>query len=258
VLFRSVPIVPSGSGAPAIPVDRAKPTESAFHPTDKFVFPVPAVPSGTNPVVPHHRDDTMMNLTTTAAAAVLGGALLAAEKASSAPVFAPAAAIPVPGAIQLKGDEKSDVEKLKTDLAAANEKIKKLEEQVKTLTDLLTGKRSVGELVDPTAPGAVEEVKRLKDKIASMQNEINSLKSQTVLRPAAVPEVKPKGVVRIVNEYPVEISMVVNERSYKVAPGTKLDVDIPAGDFSYHLLQAAAPPTKSVIKDKETVTLRIK
>jgi hypothetical protein len=260
----AVPIVPGGgSGVPAIPVDRPKATDSAFHPTDKFVFPVPAVPSGTNPIVPHHRDDTMFNLTTTAAVAVLGGALLAAEKASAAPVVPPSAVLPVPGALQLKGDEKSDVEKLKTDLAAANEKIKKLEDQVKALTELLTGKRSsIGELVDPTAPGAVEEVKRLRDKIAAMQKEIDALKSQTVLRPpgvpAVAPEAKPKGVVKIVNEYPVEISMVVNEKSYRIAPGTKLDVEVPAGDFSYQLLQSGAGTTKSVIKDKETVTLRIK
>lgn len=257
----AVPIVPGGTGheTHAIPVERAKAPEAAFNPTDKFVFPVPAVPSGANPTVPHHRDDTMLNLTTTAAAAVLGGALLAAEKASAAPVIPPAPMIAVPGAIQLKGDEKSDVEKLKTDLAAANEKIKKLEDQVKALTDLLTGKRDgIGILADPTNPGAVEEVKRLKDKIASMQKEIDSLKTQTVLRPAAVPEVKPKGVVRIVNEYPVEISMVVNEKSYHIKPGAKLDVDVPAGDFTYQLLQSGAAATKSVIKDKETVTLRIK
>ena len=40
--------------------------------------------------------------------------------------------------------------------------------------------------------------------------------------------------------------------------GTKLDVEVPAGDFTYHLLQSGAAPTKSAIKDKETVTLRIK
>ena len=201
----------------------------------------------------------MLNLTTTAAVAVLGGALLAGEKASAAPIVPSAPLIPAPAAVPLRADEKSDVDKLKTDLAAANEKIKKLEEQVKALTDLLTGKRDgIGILADPTNPGAVEEVKRLKDKIASMQKELDSLKSQTVLRPAVGPEVKPKGTVKIVNEYPVEIRMVVNDKSYHVAPNTKLDVEVPAGDFTYQLLQSGAAATKSVIKDKETVTLRIK
>jgi hypothetical protein len=66
--------------------------------------------------------------------------------------------------------------------------------------------------------------------------------------------------VKIINEYPVEIAMVINgaSPSYRVAPGTTLDVEVPAGDFTYQLLQSGAPATKSTIKDKETVKLRIK
>src|SRR5262249_3614590 len=154
------------------------------------------------------RDDNMAKLTTTAAFAVLGGALLAAEKATALPV----PALPTPRAG--KNDDKTDLEKLKTAPTAANKKIEDLENAVKRLTELLIGKKDELGLTVPTEPGAVEEVKRLKDKIAALEKELNTLKSQTTaLRPSVggpgVPEVKPKGIVRIVNEYPVEISMVV-------------------------------------------------
>ena len=64
--------------------------------------------------------------------------------------------------------------------------------------------------------------------------------------------------MKVVNEYPVEISMVINDKSHRIAPGKVLEVKVPAGDFSYQLLQSGAAATRSAIKDKETVTLRIK
>jgi hypothetical protein len=234
-------------------VDRPKPSEPKFGTTDKFVFPIPVKPVTPEPAVPTTRDDTMSTLSSTAAFAVLGGAIFAIEKANAFPI------VPAPGML-VKADEKLDIEKLKTDLAAANKKIEELEKDIKRLTELLTGKRDkTGILIDPNAPGAVDDVKALKDKIAALEKEISSLKTQTSLKPSVgAPPVARKGIVRIVNEYPVEISMVVNAKSYQIAPGTKLDVDVPAGEFSYQLLQSGAGVTKSIIKDKETVTLRIK
>jgi hypothetical protein len=244
---------------PGTVVDRPKPVDSNFGSADKFVFPVPVKPVIPNPAVPTPRDDTMSStLSTTAAFAVLGGAIFAIEKANAFPTLPPSAVVPTPGLL-VKADDKMDIDKLKTDLTAANKKIEDLEKQVNRLTDLLTGKREGGILVNPNAPGAVDDVKALKDKIAALEKEISSLKTQTSLRPTVtVPEAKPKGIVKVVNEYPVEISMVINDKSYRVAPNTKLDVEVPAGDFSYQLLQSGAAVTKSVIKDKETVTLRIK
>lgn len=251
----AVPVVPPGPGVPGRPVGLPKAPEPSFGASDKDVFPIkPVVP---DPRVPHKRDDTMLNLTTTAAFAFLGGAMLAVEKANVPPAVPPVGAVPAPPSVPLKAD--ADTEKLKRDLEAANKKIEELEKQVKRLTELLTGKKDeLGLLVNPKEPGAVEDVKALKDKIAALEKELSTLKAQTVLKPAIVPDTKPKGVVKVVNEYPVEISMVINDKSYRVAPGTKLDVEVPAGDFTYQLLQSGAAATRSVIKDKETVTLRIK
>ncbi len=50
-----------------------------------------------------------------------------------------------------------------------------------------------------------------------------------------VPE-KTTGTVKIINEYPVEIPIIVNTTSYRVAPNKVLDVEVPAGDFSYQLI----------------------
>jgi hypothetical protein len=246
------PVGGSGREVPGTPVDRAKPPAAPFGMTDKFVFPLPTP----HPLVPHHRDDTMLHVSTTAAFAFLSGALFAAEQAKAMPpAIPPGALIPIPGTV--RADDKADLEKLKKDLEASNKKVEELEKQVKKLTELLTGKREGGILVDPTAPGAVDDVKAMKDKIAALEKELAALKTQTALKPPIQPEAK-KGIVRVVNEYPVEITMLINEKTYRVAAGSKLEVEVPAGEFTYQLLQSGQPATKSVIKDKEPVTLRIK
>ena len=263
----AVPIVPGVTAreTPGTVVDRPKPPEPNFGTSDKFVFPLPVKPPAPNPLVPHQRDDTMFKLTTTAALAVLGGAMLAGDKAAALPAVPPSQVIPVPGpglGLLVKADDKTDIENLKKDLKDANKKIEELEKDVKKLTELLGGKREAGVLVDPNAPGAVAEVKKLKDDIFKLQQELDTLKkTQTALKPLVVaPEVKPKGIVKIINEYPVEITMMINDKAptYRVAPGATLEVEVPAGEFTYQLLQSGAPATRSVIKDKEVVKLRIK
>lgn len=249
-----------GREAPGTTVDRPKPADPSFGSTDKFVFPVP---TGSNPLALTPRDPAMLNLKHAAAVAVLGGAMLGAEQARSAalvPSLPPVnPVVPMVPAAPVNADDKETTDKLKKDLDTANDKIKTLEKQVAKLTELLTGKRDSDGTVLPSDPGAVEEIKRLRNRIADLEGEIKTLRTQTVQKPAIVtPEAKPKGVVRVVNEYPVEISMVINDKSHRIAPNTKLDVEVPAGDFSYQLLQSGAPATRSVIKDKETVTLRIK
>ena len=247
------PLNPGGREVPATTVDRPKPSEPPFGTTDKFVFPAPS----SNPLSLTPREAAMLNLKHTAALAVIGGALFTAENARSAALFPPI--VPTVPATPVKADDKEVTDKLKKDLDEANKKIAALEKQVDKLTELLTGRKDAdGKTILPSDPGAVEEIKRLKNRIAALDTELNAIKTQSSLKPAIVPEVKPKGVVKVVNEYPVEISMVINDKSHRIAPNTKIEVEVPAGDFSYQLLQSGAAATRSVIKDKETVTLRIK
>lgn len=252
------PAPTGGREVPGATVDRAKPPEPAFGASDKSVSPVPF---GPNPLAVTPRDPAMFNLKRAAAVAVIGGAMLSAEQArSAAPAAVPPVAVPAAPSVPVRADDKVTPEQLKKDLEAANARIAALEKQVADLTKLVTGKKdSDGRpLTNKLDRGAIADVAELKDQVEKLETELRTLKSQqTVLKPA-VPEAKPKGIVRVVNEYPVEISMVINDKSHRIAPSTKIDVEVPAGDFSYQLLQSGAPATRSVIKDKETVTLRIK
>lgn len=199
----------------------------------------------------------MLNVTTSAAFAFLSGALLAAEHANAFPPLPKPPAVPLPGtAVRAESEAEKQ---LKKDLEDANKKIDKLSKQVERLTELLNGRYDDKGVRYESDAGAIEDIKKLRNKIADLDAEIKSLKaqSQTALKPV-VPNEARKGTVRVVNEYPVEISILVNEKSYRVAASTKLDVEVPAGEFTYQLLPTAATATRSPIKDKETVTLRIK
>jgi hypothetical protein len=134
-----------------------------------------------------------------------------------------------------------------------------LEALVTKLNEQLNGRKDDKGFRLESDPGAVEEIKRLKNRIEDLERELKALRTQTSQRPAVVPNVPGKGIVKIINEYPIEITMVINEKStYRVAPNTTLEVEVPAGEFTYHLLQSGAPATRSVIKEREVVKLRIK
>lgn len=195
------------------------------------------------------------------AAAVVGGML-----------FAPAnAAPPIPLSVPLptKVDDKTDIAELKTKVESANTKLTDIQKDLKNLTELLNGRRDKDGFPIETSPGLIADLRKLTDRLAAVEAELGKMKGQTSLRPGtpggSVPApgavVDPrigKGTIRVVNEYPVQISIVVNGTSYRVAPTRTLDVEVPAGEFSYQLLESGAASTKSIIKEKETVTLRIK
>jgi hypothetical protein len=79
-----------------------------------------------------------------------------------------------------------------------------------------------------------------------------------VSSPSNPPMSSSRSVVRIVNEYPVEVSLLINAKSYRVPPNDVRNIDVTAGSYTYELLQSGAQPVTSTIRDGETVTLRIR
>lgn len=250
-------------------VDRPKPGDMPVPPSDRDVFPLPvpppvaAVPPPPLPTTPIPTPGAdPMNLRSTAAAAVLGGAL--ALPSAAAPPGPPA---PVFSAAQVGGAK---------DLRTPDEKMADIEKTLKRLVEQMDGRKDEKGFTLPSDPGLMEEVRRLRNEVALLKTQMEAMKTTVAQRPAGggaipgIPSPMPgpagadplagKGTVRIVNEYPVEISMVVNSKSYPVAPNATLDVPVPAGDFTYQLISSrtALAPTRSAIREREVVTLRIK
>lgn len=208
---------------------------------------VPAVPVATTPGA------NPMTFKSTAAAAVLGGALLA------------------PNTVAQDASKDKDAA-----TKTADQKLEEIQKSLTRLTELLDGKKDSMGYPLPSDPGVVRQLKELKDDVALLKSQFEALKSTSLRPPAGAgssipgvpnpmpganpPAVAQQGTVRVVNEYPIEITMVVNGRTYRVAPNASQDIPVTVGEFSYQLLSAnvAAAPTRSTIRASEVVTLRIK
>jgi hypothetical protein len=239
--------------APVLPVP--EPAKPAGPPATPDRNAPPAAGGPTSPTIPAPGDDPVSAFSQSAAAALLGGALL--TPATPAPA-APPAPLAVPAA--QKSDEKPDAEAVKKQLDETNKKLDEIQKQLAQLTEALNGRKD-SEGYRITGSGLVEQVRDLRDRLAAVEDDLRKMKASSSLRPPGPATIDPKantGVVRVVNEYPVRISIVVNGTSYRVEPSKSLDIDVPAGEFSYQLLESGAATTKSTIKEKETVTLRIK
>jgi hypothetical protein len=242
----ALPAVGAPGELPGKTVERSRP---AFPNSDKDVFPIP------NFTAPTPGDPTVIHLNKTAAAAVLGGMLLA----PASPTAAAPLPVPFPGRI----DTRADGNEPKQQSEDVTKKLEAIQRDLKQLTELLNGRRDKDGYPIETSRGLVAELKDLGDRLKKVEEELTKMKGQSSsLRPnipsgPADPNAG-KGTVRVVNEYPVQISIVVNGTSYRVAPSKSQDIPVAAGEFSYQLLESGAAPTRSAIKEKELVTLRIK
>ena len=249
----AVPVAGSWDRARRPLVDQAKPVETPLENSEKYVFPIPIA------AAPTPGDSTVNRLKQSVAAALLGG--LCFVPATTAAAGMPFPAVPLPR--HVGADDKADIAALKTQVESVDKKLTDIQKDIKQLAELLNGRKDEKGFPLPSDPGIVAEMKKLKDSLAAIELDMTKLKTQSSsLRPpnagnASVPSAA-KGIVRVVNEYPVQISIVVNGTSYRVAPSKSMDVDVPAGEFTYQLLESGAASTRSNIKEKEVVTLRIK
>lgn len=246
VELTQIPAIPPASRPepPATPVDRPRTAESPFGTPGTFAVPLPAAPKIPDTPAPTPGDRTMTTtLKQTTLAAVIGGTLAFAPAK-------PANAFPVPVGVEQK--EKT-----------LEEKVADLQKDTKRILELLEGRKDESGFPIPTSPGLAAELRKLKDDVAALDAKLKEIeKNSTSLRPAnpatPAPATTPRGTVRVVNDYPVMISILVNGTSHRIEPQKSLDIGVPAGEFTYQLLQSGAAAVKSPIKDKEVVTLRVK
>lgn len=153
------------------------------------------------------------------------------------------------------------------DLDPLKRQIDELRKDVRDLKDTIYGKSDLGGLAND---GLTQSVRRLQTMLESIDKKLQSLENKMLdssrtagssplgNNPPAPIAAATRGTVKIVNEYPVEISMLINSVPYRVAPNSTLDVTVPAGTLKYQLLTSGAAETSSPVKDGETVTLRVR
>jgi peptidoglycan hydrolase CwlO-like protein len=139
------------------------------------------------------------------------------------------------------------------------EAVKKLEKATKELQeakealkiDDLRGKSlTIENKIDAIDKDIGEIKKDLRDLKRRLENGgSTSLKSESLY--------SGQGRVRFINEFSEEMSIVVNGRSFRLAPGQERLVPVPPGDFTYQVLQLERFPRERKIEANETKTVRI-
>jgi hypothetical protein len=90
--------------------------------------------------------------------------------------------------------------------------------------------------------GLKGEVAQLKADIEALRKSSNTLNRQSGYAPSTTTAPPATGRVELYNAWPGEVSVVVNNRTYRLLPGERRLTDpLPAGTFSYEVLGVTEP-----------------
>lgn len=146
------------------------------------------------------------------------------------------------------------------------EDIRKLNDKLDALT------RTLNDLKDSVKSDAVREkvntvashIDQLDQDIQTIKKDLRDLKRKvdggttTALRPEYDSTTyRGQGRVRLINDFPEEMSVLVNGRSYRLLPGQERQVVVPPGDFTYQVLQIHRDPRVRQIAADETKNITI-
>jgi hypothetical protein len=232
---------------PALPVSRPRTPEPPTVGTGlPGAYTVPVLPTLTTPTRTPGVEPMPLPTRQLVMSAVFGAAL------ATAPLRAEDPKAPAPKADASNVQQQLDA--LKTDLNKLREDVARLGK----LEDVILGTK------DGAAGTNAGLLKRLGDmeetlkQINAKLGQRDANRSTSAYAGSANSTITTRAHVRIVNDYPTEMSMLINGRSVRLQPGESRTVDVPPGSYTYELLHAGSQPTTSAIKDGETVTLRIR
>ena len=159
-------------------------------------------------------------------------------------------------------DEKS-VEALKKEIKDLKEDLKKSKDLLGAL-DLQVMGRQDGKGLTAADEGLLRRMDKMEKAIKDIDTKLVAMNETLTKRTVgASPNEGAKlaaglGKVKVVNEFATKISIVVNEKSYPLAPSQEKEIEVPMGSFTYMLIGEGSAKTTSAIKEGETVTLRIR
>ncbi|MBL8799059.1 MAG: hypothetical protein JNM56_34555 [Planctomycetia bacterium] len=102
-----------------------------------------------------------------------------------------------------------------------------------------------------------DEIAALRQQLDLLQRDVASLKAGAGSR-TAFSSPATAGRIRLVNTFPSQMTVIVNERSYRLAPGaTEMLENIPAGQFTYQVLGVQPDLLVRTLSPNETFTITV-
>jgi len=194
-------------------------------------------------------------------------AMLSIQKLTLSTTLGVALALAPTSAIRAEEPKVSDLKAvetvLKIEISGLKEELKKAKELVATLDEQVLGRKD-GKVMVPADAGLMARMEKIEKAIKSMETKITSLDEAMSKRTVGSSPLEGTklaagfGKVKVVNEFATKISIVVNEKSYPLAPSQEKEIEVPMGSFTYMLIGEGSAKTTSAIKEGETVTLRIR
>ena len=138
----------------------------------------------------------------------------------------------------------------------------RLEKAVKDLQDTkdglkIDGVREKTTIIDTKLDLMDKDIQDIKKDLREIKRRLEG-GSSTSLRPEFdSTALKGQGKVRFINQYPEEMSVVVNGKSFRLVPGEERMVPVAPGDFTYQVLQLQRDAQVRRIVADETKTIRI-
>lgn len=100
-----------------------------------------------------------------------------------------------------------------------------------------------------------DELAQLKEQVRRMEDRVNAMPQQSISSSSFRKE---EGKLRLISEYPTEVTVLVNGRAYRLLPYQTRELILPAGTFTYELLDEEFPFTRTrSMMSGETFTVRI-
>jgi hypothetical protein len=145
------------------------------------------------------------------------------------------------------------------DIKRINDKLDKLTKDLQELRDgmKLDAVREKVTTVDSKIDQLDQDIQTLKKDLRDIKRKVDG-GTTTALRPE-YDSAAPRGMarVRLINDHPEEMSVVVNGRSYRLLPGQERLIAVTPGEFTYQVLNIQREARVRTIAADETKTIRI-
>jgi outer membrane murein-binding lipoprotein Lpp len=143
------------------------------------------------------------------------------------------------------------------DVKKINDKLDKLTTELQQLRDGLKSDtvREKVTTVEAKIDQLDQDIQTLKKDLRDVKRKVEG-GSTTALRPEFDSATR-RGHVRLINDHADEMSVLVNNRSYRLLPGAERLIDVAPGEFTYQVLNIQRDPRVRTITADETRTIRI-
>jgi len=166
--------------------------------------------------------------------------------------FLPAALLAAAFAAPAAGQTADDIKRLNDKLDALTKSVQDLKDGMRTDTV-----REKVTTVDSKIDQLDQDIQAIKKDLRDLKRRVGD-GTTTTLRPEYDSTTfRGQGRVRFINEYPDEMSVIVNGRPFRLAPGQERLVPVTPGDFTYQVLNVQRDVQTRRIAADETKNIRI-